>query len=97
MHAFERYAFPVLTVIFVVVSIWVLTKAHPGTAHHTIPGGFLVMLGATFGYAAGWNPYAADYTRYLEPRRPRRAWSACSPGSASSRRAFCWRRRARLQ
>ena len=25
------------------------------------------MFGATFGYAAGWNPYAADYTRYLQP------------------------------
>jgi purine-cytosine permease-like protein len=24
-------------------------------------------VGATFGYAAGWNPYAADYTRYLPP------------------------------
>ena len=73
VQAFERYAFPVLTVIFVVVSIWVLTKAHPGAAHHTIPGGFLVMLGATFGYAAGWNPYAADYTRYLAPKTPGRA------------------------
>ncbi len=65
VQAFERYAFPLLTVIFVVVSVWVLTKAHPGAAHHTIPGGFLIMVGATFGYAAGWNPYAADYTRYL--------------------------------
>jgi NCS1 nucleoside transporter family len=68
VQAFERFAFPVLTVIFVVVSVWVLSKAHPGMAHHAIPGGFLIMLGATFGYAAGWNPYAADYTRYLEPR-----------------------------
>jgi NCS1 nucleoside transporter family len=72
VQAFERYAFPVLTVIFVVVSIWVLTKAHPGATHHSIPGGFLIMLGATFGYAAGWNPYAADYTRYLEPKSPGR-------------------------
>ncbi len=30
-----------------------------------IPGGFLLTAGAAFGYAAGWNPYAADYTRYL--------------------------------
>ena len=67
VQAFERFAFPVLTVVFVVVSIWVLTKAHPGAAHKTAPGGFLVMFGATFGYAAGWNPYAADYTRYLPP------------------------------
>ena len=36
-------------------------------------GGFLFMVGAAFGYAAGWNPYASDYTRYLDPRtRPMR-------------------------
>ena len=32
-----------------------------------LPGGFWIALGATFGYAAGWNPYASDYTRYLQP------------------------------
>lgn len=69
IHAFERYAFPVLTVVFVVGSIVVLTKAHASAAasYHGGIGGFLIMTGATFGYAAGWNPYAADYTRYLEP------------------------------
>ena len=72
VQAFERFAFPVLTVIFVVVSAWVLTKANPSAPHHAIPGGFLLMLGATFGYAAGWNPYAADYTRYLDPKTPGR-------------------------
>jgi NCS1 nucleoside transporter family len=78
VQAAERFAFPVLFVIFVIVSIWVLTKAHPGAASHPIPGGFLIMVGATFGYAAGWNPYAADYTRYLEPGTKRGAvalWS----------------------
>jgi purine-cytosine permease-like protein len=30
-------------------------------------GGFLLTVGAAFGYAAGWNPYASDYTRYLRP------------------------------
>ena len=65
VQAAERFAFPVLFVIFVLASIWVLTKAHPSAASHPIPGAFLIMTGATFGYAAGWNPYAADYTRYL--------------------------------
>ena len=32
VHVFERFAFPVLTVIFVIAAIWVLTKAHPGAA-----------------------------------------------------------------
>ena len=73
VHVFERYAFPVLAVIFVVASIWVLSKAHAGAAAFTVNfpppklGGFLLMTGAAFGYAAGWNPYASDYTRYLKP------------------------------
>ncbi|MGI8668136.1 MAG: purine-cytosine permease family protein [Jatrophihabitans sp.] len=80
VQAFERYAFPVLAVVFVVASIIVLSKAHPGAApsYHGGIGGFLIMFGATFGYAAGWNPYASDYTRYLAPETSRPAvalWS----------------------
>jgi purine-cytosine permease-like protein len=68
VHAFERYAFPILTVIFVIASVIILSKAHPSAAHNTGGvGGFLITLGAAFGYAAGWNPYACDYTRYLSP------------------------------
>src|SRR5215831_7956028 len=67
IHVFERYAFPVLAIIFLIVSGVVLSKAHPGAAHSTIPGAFLIVFGATFGYAVGWNPYASDYTRYLKP------------------------------
>jgi NCS1 family nucleobase:cation symporter-1 len=72
VHAFERYCFPVLTVIFIITAIWVLSKAHPGAAAMKMDapptlGGFLLMVGASFGYAAGWNPYASDYTRYLKP------------------------------
>src|SRR5215469_9844349 len=46
IHAFERYAFPVLVVIFMIASVWMLSKAHPGTSHKTIPGAFLIELGA---------------------------------------------------
>src|SRR6202167_5142490 len=67
VHVFERYAFPILAVIFVIASIVVLSKAHPGASHHTAPGAFLLVFGASFGYAVGWNPYAADYTRYFKP------------------------------
>jgi NCS1 nucleoside transporter family len=79
VQAFEKYAFPVLAVIFVIASIWVLTKAHPGAPSKPIPGAWLILFGAAFGYAAGWNPYAADYTRYLPPESSPRAvglWSA---------------------
>jgi nucleobase:cation symporter-1, NCS1 family len=67
IHLFERYAFPLLVVIFLVASVWTLAKGHPGAPHKTIPGAFLIELGATFGYAVGWNPYASDYTRYFRP------------------------------
>ena len=67
VHIFERYAFPILTIIFLIASVVVLSKAHPGASHHTIPGAWLLTFGASFGYAVGWNPYAADYTRYFRP------------------------------
>jgi NCS1 nucleoside transporter family len=78
IHVFERYAFPVLVIIFVIASIVTLVKGNPGAPHKTIPGAFLIELGATFGYAAGWNPYASDYTRYFKPDASKRAiawWS----------------------
>jgi NCS1 nucleoside transporter family len=75
IHAFERYAFPLLLVVFVVGGIIVFTKADfsaPASYHGGI-GGFLIELAAAFGYACGWNPYASDYTRYLPPETSRRA------------------------
>jgi nucleobase:cation symporter-1, NCS1 family len=69
VHAFERYAFPLLAIIFVIASVIILTKSHPGAASHGGGiGGFLLTTGAAYGYAVGWNPYASDYTRYLSPR-----------------------------
>ena len=73
IHVFERYAFPVLVIIFLIASVWMLSKGHPGAKHSTIPGAFLIELGATFGYAVGWNPYASDYTRYFKPETSKRA------------------------
>src|SRR5437773_6448017 len=74
VHAFERYAFPLLAVIFVIATVIILAKAHPGApSHGGGSGGFLLAAGAAFGYAVGWNPYAADYTRYLPPESSRKA------------------------
>jgi NCS1 family nucleobase:cation symporter-1 len=74
VHAFERYAFPVLVIIFLIASVVIVGKAHPSGVHETGGlGGWLVTLGAAFGYAAGWNPYASDYTRYLPKDTNRRA------------------------
>ena len=49
------------------------------------------MTGAAFGYAAGWNPYASDYTRYLKPDTKSAAGRALRRRSASSSRACCSR------
>lgn len=84
LEFFEKYAFPVLILVFVVACIIVFTKSHPGSAPHDPKGlnataGFLLTLGATFGYAAGWNPYASDYTRYFKPDTSKKAtgfWAA---------------------
>jgi NCS1 family nucleobase:cation symporter-1 len=71
VQAFEKYSFPVLAVIFAAASVAVLMKANlgaPATAPFVGDGGigsFLLTVGTAFGYAAGWTPYAADYTRYL--------------------------------
>jgi NCS1 family nucleobase:cation symporter-1 len=78
VQAFERYAFPLLAVVFAVASVIILSKADFGAARAAEAGGgglgsFLIMVAASFGYAAGWNPFASDYTRYLPPSSSRRA------------------------
>ena len=68
VQTFERFAAPVLCLIFAVACVMTFIKADYSVAGTGAGiGGFLVIVGATFGYAAGWNPYAADYTRYLPP------------------------------
>jgi NCS1 nucleoside transporter family len=79
VHAFERYAFPVLAIIFAIAAVIILTKSHPGAAKNAGGiGGFLLTMSAAYGYAVGWNPYASDYTRYFKPETSKRAialWS----------------------
>src|SRR3954453_7392247 len=66
VQTFERYAAPVLGFIFAIACVMTFVKAdYSASGSGAIPGAFLLIVGATFGYAAGWNPYAADYTRYL--------------------------------
>jgi NCS1 nucleoside transporter family len=68
---FERWALPLLGVVFALATLFIFSKANfgvaanPGAVGHF--GAFTLLFTATFGYAAGWNPYAADYTRYLPP------------------------------
>ena len=73
VHLFERVAFPVLVVVFLAGMALILPATQTGPMGDAVPGGFWIALGATFGYAAGWNPYASDYSRYLPPGTGRRA------------------------
>jgi nucleobase:cation symporter-1, NCS1 family len=65
IHVFEKFAFPLLLIAFGLGAIWTFSKGHYSGAGHPIPGAFLISFAAMFGYVAGWNPYASDYTRYL--------------------------------
>jgi nucleobase:cation symporter-1, NCS1 family len=68
VHVFERLAFPFLAVVFALASISILSHSHLSSAGGGGGiAGLLTTFGAAFGYAAGWNPYASDYTRYLKP------------------------------
>src|SRR6201996_1595692 len=78
IQVFERWMLPLLGAAFVLASIVILSKSRPGAVHTTQGiGGFLLSVGASFGYAAGWNPFASDYTRYFKPGVSRSAglWS----------------------
>jgi NCS1 family nucleobase:cation symporter-1 len=59
--------------VFLIASVVIFSKSNIGAPAHSSLGGFLITFGAAFGYAAGWNPYASDYTRYLPPDTNRRA------------------------
>jgi NCS1 family nucleobase:cation symporter-1 len=66
VSVFERYASVVLGIIFVVATITIFSDVDLGSGGggHGFAG-FTLTTAAAFGYAAGWNPYASDYSRYL--------------------------------
>src|SRR4051812_10537915 len=76
VQVFERYASIVLGVVFIIATIAIFANPQvaPGIASHNgfSLAGFTLTTAAAFGYAAGWNPYASDYSRYL-PRATSKA------------------------
>ena len=72
IHVFERWALPVLGIVFAVSCAYIFANGHWGYSPQAFPGGFWLAFTAAFGYAVGWNPFAADYTRYLSPNTNRR-------------------------
>ncbi|WP_338697545.1 cytosine permease [Streptomyces sp. Q6] len=74
VHRFEKYAFPVLGVIFLLAGVWIFKGAElQGSGSGGGFGGFMLAFSAVFGFTAGWNPCAADYARYLPADTSRRA------------------------
>jgi NCS1 family nucleobase:cation symporter-1 len=88
VQSFERYATFVLGAIFLVATVTVFINsdiAAPVAGGGFSFGGFTLAAGAAFGYAAGWNPYAADYSRYLpKSSSPRSIFWAAGLGNLIS-------------
>lgn len=96
VQAFEKYAFPVLAAIFAVTSVIILSKAQPGYAGSGGGlGGFLLTVGATFGYAVEAGTRTPPTTRGTFRRTRAGGPPACRRASACSCRACCWRSSAR--
>src|SRR5262249_7340488 len=69
VQLFERYAFPVLAVIFVIATIIILSKSSPGApSHGGGSGGVLPATGPAVRYPGGSDPH-----RYSPPQTSRKA------------------------
>jgi nucleobase:cation symporter-1, NCS1 family len=80
IHAFERWALPLLAVIFAAACLFIFIHGNYGISFNSKAplafggeiGGWILAFAAAYGYAVGWNPFAADYTRYLPPTTDRK-------------------------
>jgi NCS1 nucleoside transporter family len=80
IHVFERWALPLLGIVFAAACIFIFAHGNYGVGFNAKAplafggesGGWILAFTAAFGYAAGWNPYAADYTRYMPPNTDRK-------------------------
>src|SRR2546427_5911101 len=83
IHVFQRWALPLLGIVFALATIFIFSKANFGFSAKPIPvvcafGVLMLLVTPTLGYAPGWNPYAADYTRYLPPTVNRTTGRLCA-------------------
>lgn len=79
IHKTNKLMFPFSVVAFILAFIWIIPSAdYNVNAGGGSLGGFLIAMGAAFGYASGWNPFASDYSRYLPENSSKKAvalWS----------------------
>jgi NCS1 family nucleobase:cation symporter-1 len=72
IHAFEKIMSVILTILFLIVTIFALQHINPGFALNTkapafsgLSGSLILSIGVAFSYILGWMAFASDYTRYL--------------------------------
>ena len=76
IHQFERVIFPFLGLVFAACCLYIFghtnaalgfNPAAPAAAGGQV-GAFILAVFFAYAYAVSWNPYAADYARYLPPK-----------------------------
>jgi NCS1 family nucleobase:cation symporter-1 len=80
IHVFERLALPLLGTVFIIACFFIFKNGNYNFSGAPAPGAWFLAFTAAFGYAVGWNPFAADYTRYLPPNTDRKVvgfWAGC--------------------
>jgi nucleobase:cation symporter-1, NCS1 family len=77
IQVFEKWMSWVLGVIFIIITIRVITSGGTTSLHATVHGAsavglffLMLVIAGSDGYA--WAPYAADYSRYFPAQTPRR-------------------------
>ncbi len=72
IHAFEKIMAVVLTILFIIVTVFALQHINPGFALNAkapafsgFSGSLILSIGVAFSYILGWMAFASDYTRYL--------------------------------
>ncbi|MCY0877876.1 MAG: cytosine permease [Firmicutes bacterium] len=76
IHLYERLMSVVLGLVFLIVSLVLITRGVIFRYHPHLSGtpwvGFALVVAAALSYLGSWAPYASDYSRYLPPETPRR-------------------------
>lgn len=77
IHVFEKWMSWILGIVFIIITIRVITSGGTTALHATVHGGdavglffLMLVIAGSDGYA--WAPYAADYSRYLPASTSRR-------------------------
>lgn len=80
IHSYERWMAYLLGILFLVATVFTFSKlgslhGHPIVLGGFHPVGFVLETAAVLGYAIGWSPYGADFSRYMPARtRERRVF-----------------------